>query len=117
MIITNDGGGYTYEYLATLNILKARDETVIIDGFCASGCTFYTAANHVCATQRASLFFHSSYFVVHGKRKYDPIGTRVQMQTFPPKIVEAVKARGGLTPKGFFIRGREVQDLIGACQQ
>ena len=116
MIITNDPGGYTYEYIARAHELAAHHETVIIDGFCASGCTFYTSIPNVCATDKARLFFHSSYFLKpDGRRVYDPKGTAAQMRVFPERVRQAVKARGGLTPAGWWITGQEAVELVGPC--
>jgi hypothetical protein len=111
MVITDDHGGRIFDYLSRVNEARAAHEHIIVDGECSSACILYLTLPS-CATPRAKLFFHSAHSP-DGEISVE--GSNLYLSLLPWKIQEAVRRRGGLTPVGWWIKGREAQALIGAC--
>lgn len=60
-VVRDDLGGGVLEYINRTQELHGR--RIVIDGKCYSACMIYLSSGNACATDRADLGFHGTYFV------------------------------------------------------
>lgn len=91
-IIKENRGGLILQFINTYYILASRKYLVIIDGICASGCTYLVNAMHlndpksVCLTQKAHFKVHASYS-----------GDKTIILPYVGKMQKLVDEKGGMT--------------------
>jgi hypothetical protein len=99
--------------------LRTSGETVIIDGLCASACTIVLGAvphDRICVTSAANLGFHAAWdFGSNGRAVTNSEATQMLYSMYPSPIKRWIAARGGLTPKMIFLRGKALQALYKPC--
>ena len=99
--------------------LRSSAVSVIIDGLCASACTIVLGAvprDKICVTSRATLAFHAAYdFGTNGRTITDPEATMMLYSMYPMPVQRWIAARGGLTPKMIFLRGKVLQAMYRPC--
>ena len=96
-----------------------RAKTVIIDGLCASACTIVLGAvprDKICVTSHANLGFHAAWdFGANGRAVTNPEATQMLYSMYPSPVRRWIAARGGLTPRMIFLRGKQLQALYKPC--
>ena len=117
--IADDRGGRIGTYVDKYQSLRSSGETVIIDGLCASACTIVLGAvprDKICVTSHASLGFHAAWdFGANGRAVTNPEATQMLYSMYPPAVRRWISARGGLTPRMLFLRGKQLTALYKPC--
>jgi hypothetical protein len=117
--IADDRGGRIGTYVDKYQGLRSSGESVIIDGLCASACTIVLGAiprNKICVTSHATLGFHAAWdFGANGRAITNPEATQMLYSMYPSPVKRWIAARGGLTPRMIFLRGKELQALYRPC--
>lgn len=119
MRIADDRGGRIGTYIDKYEGLRHSNETVVIDGMCASACTIVLGAvspDRICITPRANLGFHAAWdFGPGGRQVTNPVATRMLYSIYPGNIKRWISRRGGLKPNMIFLRGRELAGMYKPC--
>src|SRR5215475_9243992 len=106
MRITDDRGGRIGTYVDKYEDLRSSNETVVIDGLCASACTIVLGAiphDRICVTSAANLGFHAAWdFGPNGRAVTNAEATQMLYSMYPAPVKRWIAARGGLTPKMIF---------------
>ena len=117
--IADDRGGRIGTYVDKYQGLRSSGETVIIDGLCASACTIVLGAvphDRICVTSAANLGFHAAWdFGANGRAVTNAEATQMLYSMYPTPIKRWIAARGGLTPKMIFLRGKALQAIYKPC--
>jgi hypothetical protein len=117
--IADDRGGRIGTYVDRYQGLRTSGETVIIDGLCASACTIVLGAvphDRICVTSHANLGFHAAWdYGTNGRAVTNPEATHMLYSMYPSPIRRWIAARGGLTPRMLFLRGKQLQALYKPC--
>jgi len=117
--IADDRGGRIGTYVDKYQGLRSSGETVIIDGLCASACTIVLGAvphDRICVTSAANLGFHAAWdFGANGRAVTNAEATQMLYSMYPAPIKRWIAARGGLTPKMIFLRGKALQAIYKPC--
>ena len=117
--IADDRGGRIGTYVDKYQGLRSSGETVIIDGLCASACTIVLGAvphDRICVTSAANLGFHAAWdFGPNGRAVTNSEATQMLYSMYPTPIKRWIAARGGLTPKMIFLRGKALQAMYKPC--
>jgi hypothetical protein len=117
--IAEDRGGRIGTYVDKYQDLRSSGETVIIDGLCASACTIVLGAvphDKICVTSHANLGFHAAWdYGANGRAVTNPEATQMLYSMYPSPIRRWIAARGGLTPRMLFLRGKQLQALYRPC--
>jgi hypothetical protein len=120
MRISDDVGGRIGAYVDQFSALRASGERVVIDGACLSACTLVLGIvppSHICVTRRAMLGFHAAWMPgPQGRPVPSAVGTRALWDMYPQHVRRWIKARGGLSPKMMFLRGRELMSMYRECR-
>jgi hypothetical protein len=87
--VTNDPGGPVDLYAMSAAMTHER---IRIIGRCASACTEYLGARHVCVSPNARFMFHAAYNL-DGSRNEQ--GVLVMLAFYPPSLREWLHERGG----------------------
>ena len=116
--IADDRGGRIGTYVDKYQGLRTSGETVIIDGLCASACTIVLGAvphDRICVTSHANLGFHAAWdFGSNGRAVTNPEATQMLYSMYPSAVRKWIAARGGLTPRMIFLRGKQLQAHVQA---
>ena len=114
-----DRGGQIGTYVDKYQGLRSSGQTVIIDGLCASACTIVLGKipyDKICVTSHATLGFHAAWdFGRTGRTITNPEATQMLYSMYPSPVRRWIAARGGLTPRMIFLRGRELQAMYKPC--
>ena len=117
--IADDRGGRIGTYVDKYQGVRSSGETVIIDGLCASACTIVLGAvphDRICVTSAANLGFHAAWdFGPNGRAVTNIEATQMLYSMYPPAVKRWIAARGGLTPKMIFLRGKALQSMYKPC--
>ena len=117
--IADDRGGRIGTYVDKYQGLRTSGETVIIDGLCASACTIVLGAvphDRICVTSHANLGFHAAWdFGANGRAVTNPEATQMLYSMYPSPVGSWITARGGLTPRMIFLRGKQLQAMYKPC--
>ncbi len=117
--IGEDRGGRIGTYVDKYQDLRSSGQTVIIDGLCASACTIVLGAvphDKICVTSHANLGFHAAWdFGANGRAVTNPEATQMLYSMYPSAIKHWIAARGGLTPRMIFLRGKQLQSMYKPC--
>ena len=117
--IADDRGGRIGTYVDKYQGLRTSGETVIIDGLCASACTIVLGAvphDRICVTSHANLGFHAAWdFGPQGRAVTNAEATQMLYSMYPPPVRKWIAARGGLTPRMIFLRGKQLQAMYKPC--
>lgn len=119
ILIQSDTGGKIVDYLSRYRSARASNEKVVIDGSCLSACTLVLGImprDRVCATERATLGFHSAWEPDdNGRAVISRKWTNVVWSNLPGGIRGWITRHGGLRSEMIFLRGRELSQLVPAC--
>jgi hypothetical protein len=117
--IADDRGGRIGTYVDKYQGLRTSGETVIIDGLCASACTIVLGAispDKICVTSHAELGFHAAWdFGANGRAVTNTEATHMLYSMYPQAVKRWISARGGLTPRMIFLKGKQLQALYKPC--
>src|SRR5437899_12962946 len=117
--IAEDRGGRIGAYVDKYQDLRSSGETVIIDGLCASACTIILGAvphDKICVTSHANLGFHAAWdFGANGRVVTNAEATHMLYSMYPPPVRKWISARGGLTQRMLFLRGKQLQLMYKPC--
>ena len=117
--ITDDRGGQIGRYVDRYQGLRNTGEAVVIDGLCASACTLVLGAipyDKICVTSQATLGFHAAWdFGPAGRTITNPEATQMMYSMYPSPVRRWIAARGGLTPRTIFLRGKTLQAMYRPC--
>jgi hypothetical protein len=117
--IADDRGGRIGTYIDRYPGLKNSNETVVIDGLCASACTIVLGAvspDRICVTSRANLGFHAAWdFGARGQAVTNPEATRMLFSMYPPNIRRWINQKGGLKTRMIFLSGRQLASMYRPC--
>jgi hypothetical protein len=117
--ITEDRGGRIGTYVDKYQDLRSSGETVVIDGLCASACTIVLGAvphDRICVTSHASLGFHAAWdFGANGRAITNLEATQMLYKMYPSQVQRWIAARGGLTPRMIFLRGKQLESMYKPC--
>lgn len=117
--IADDRGGRIGTYIDKYQSLRNSNESVMIDGLCASACTIVLGAvspDRICVTSRANLGFHAAWdFGARGQAVTNAEATRMLFSMYPPNIRRWIKRRGGLKPRMIFLSGRQLASMYRPC--
>jgi hypothetical protein len=117
--IADDRGGRIGTYVDKYQGLRTSGETVIIDGLCASACTIVLGAvphDKICVTSHANLGFHAAWdFGANGRAVTNSEATQMLYSMYPAPVRRWIAARGGLTPRMIFLRGKQLQAMYKPC--
>jgi hypothetical protein len=117
--IAEDRGGRIGTYVDKYQDLRSSGETVIIDGLCASACTIVLGAvphDKICVTSHATLGFHAAWdFGANGRAITNPEATQMLYSMYPSRVRRWINARGGLTPRMIFLRGKQLMSMYKPC--
>ena len=117
--IADDRGGRIGTYVDKYQGLRTSGETVIIDGLCASACTSVLGAispDKICVTSHAELGFHAAWdFGANGRAVTNTEATQMLYSMYPQPVKKWISARGGLTPRMIFLKGKQLQALYKPC--
>ena len=117
--IGEDRGGRIGTYVDKYQDLRSSGESVIIDGLCASACTIVLGAvphDKICVTSHANLGFHAAWdFGTNGHAVTNPEATQMLYSMYPSAIKHWIAARGGLTPRMIFLRGKQLEAMYRPC--
>jgi hypothetical protein len=109
--VTNDPGGPVDIYAMSAAMTHER---IRIIGRCASACTEYLGARHVCVSPNARFMFHAAYNL-DGSRNEQ--GVLVMLAFYPPSLRAWLHERGGLTTRAIDATGRDLIALgVPACR-
>src|SRR5258708_4283925 len=99
--------------------LRSSRETGMIDGLCASACTIVLGAvahDKICVTSHATLGFHAAWdFGANGRAITNPEATQMLYSMYPSPVKRWIAARGGLTPRMIFLRGKQLMSMYRPC--
>ena len=119
MRISDDRGGRIGTYVDKYQELRSSNETVMIDGLCASACTIVLGAvpaNRICVTSKANLGFHAAWdFGSNGQAVTNSEATRMLYAMYPAPIRRWIASHGGLTPRMLVLHGRQLTTLYKPC--
>jgi len=119
MRISDDVGGRIGAYVDQFSQVRASGERVMIDGACLSACTLVLGIvprERICVTHRATFGFHAAWMPgPNGRRVTSAAGTQALWNIYPQHVRRWINARGGLSPKMKFLRGRELAAMYPAC--
>ncbi len=117
--IADDRGGRIGTYVDKYQDLRNSGEQVIIDGLCASACTIVLGAvpyDKICVTSHANLGFHAAWdFGSNGRAITNPEATHMLYSMYPSSVRRWIAARGGLTPRMIFLRGKQLMSMYRPC--
>jgi hypothetical protein len=117
--IAEDRGGRIGTYVDKYQDLRNSGEQVIIDGLCASACTIVLGAvphDRICVTSHANLGFHAAWdFGSNGRAITNPEATQMLYSMYPSSVRRWIAARGGLTPRMIFLRGKQLMSMYRPC--
>jgi len=117
--IAEDRGGRIGTYVDKYQGLRSSNEQVIIDGLCASACTIVLGAvphDRICVTSHANLGFHAAWdFGANGRAVTNPEATQMLYSMYPSPVRRWIAARGGLTPRMIFLRGKQLMSMYKPC--
>jgi hypothetical protein len=117
--IADDRGGRIGTYVDKYQGLRTSGETVIIDGLCASACTIVLGAvphDRICVTSHANLGFHAAWdFGPQGRAITNAEATHMLYSMYPAPVRKWISARGGLTQRMIFLRGKQLQSMYKPC--
>ena len=117
--IADDRGGRIGTYIDKYQGLRNSNESIMIDGLCASACTIVLGAvspDRICVTSRANLGFHAAWdFGARGQAVTNPEATRMLFAMYPPSIRRWINQRGGLRPRMIFLSGRQLAGMYRPC--
>jgi hypothetical protein len=117
--IADDRGGRIGTYVDKYQGLRTSGEPVIIDGLCASACTIVLGAvspDKICVTSHAELGFHAAWdFGANGRAVTNTEATHMLYSMYPQAVKRWIAARGGLTPRMIFLKGKQLQALYKPC--
>lgn len=117
--IADDRGGRIGTYVDKYQDLRNSGEQVIIDGLCASACTIVLGAvpyDKICVTSHANLGFHAAWdFGSNGRAVTNPEATQMLYSMYPSAVRRWIAARGGLTPRMIFLRGKQLMSMYRPC--
>ena len=117
--IADDRGGRIGTYVDRYQDLRQSGETVIIDGLCASACTIVLGAiprDRICVTSHATLGFHAAWdYGANGRAITNPEATHMLYSMYPPQVKRWINARGGLTSRMIYLRGKELMNMYHPC--
>jgi hypothetical protein len=117
--ITEDHGGRLGTYIDKFEKMRDLGEYVVIDGPCDSACTIVLGKipqERICVTSRATLGFHAAWdFGVDGRPVTDKEATRNLFAIYPSPVKRWIMARGGLTPKFKFLKGKALAKMYKPC--
>lgn len=120
MRITDDPGGRIGTYVEAYNAVRSRGERVVIDGVCLSACTLVLGIvprDRICVTRRATLGFHAAWMPgPEGRPIHSTAGTQALWELYPQHVKRWINARGGLSGKMKFLRGRELTSMYPECR-
>ena len=119
MRISDDIGGRIGAYVDQYSAVRASGERVVIDGVCLSACTLVLGIvprNRICVTRRAMLGFHAAWMPgPQGRPVPSQVGTQALWDMYPANVRRWINARGGLSSKMMFLRGRELLSMYPEC--
>lgn len=119
MRIAGDTGGRIGAYIEKYQGWRYAGDIVIIDGLCASACTIVLGAirhDNICVTERATLGFHSAWDLgPDGREVPNEKATQFLYALYPAPVQRWIAARGGLTPRMIFLRGKALQAMYKPC--
>jgi hypothetical protein len=117
--IGEDRGGRIGTYVDKYQEVRSSGEMVIIDGLCASACTIVLGAiprDKICVTSHASLGFHAAWDLDEdGHAITNQEATRMLYSMYPPQVKKWINARGGLTTRMIYLRGKELLGMYHPC--
>lgn len=120
MRIGDNVGGRIGDYVNQYAAVRASGERVEIDGACLSACTLVLGIvprDRICVTRRAKLGFHGAWMPgPRGRPVPSSIGTQALWEMYPQHVRHWINARGGLSSKMMFLRGRELMAMYPACR-
>ena len=120
MRISDDVGGRIGAYVDQFSAVRNSGERVVIDGTCLSACTLVLGIvprNRICVTRRATLGFHAAWMPgPNGRPVPSMVGTQALWDMYPQHVRQWINARGGLSPKMMFLRGRELMSMYPQCR-
>jgi hypothetical protein len=120
MRISDDVGGRIGAYVEQYSQVKQNGERVVIDGTCLSACTLVLGIvprDRICVTRRAMLGFHAAWMPgPEGKPIPSSAGTQALWELYPQHVKRWISARGGLSPKMMFLRGKELSAMYPECR-
>jgi hypothetical protein len=118
--ISDDVGGRIGTYVDFYTAARNSGERVVIDGVCLSACTLVLGLvprERICVTRRATLGFHAAWMPgPNGQPIPSAVGTQVLWEVYPTSVRRWISARGGLTKKMKFLRGRELYNMYPQCR-
>jgi hypothetical protein len=118
--ISDDIGGRIGTYVDQYMAARNSGERVVIDGVCLSACTLVLGIvprSRICVTRRAALGFHAAWMPgPEGKPVPSAVGTQALWEIYPTHVKRWISARGGLSSKMKFLRGRELLNMYPECQ-
>jgi hypothetical protein len=119
MRIGDDVGGRIGAYVDQYTAARNSGERVVIDGVCLSACTLVLGIvprNRICVTRRATLGFHAAWMPgPEGRPVPSAVGTQALWEIYPTHVKRWISARGGLSKKMKFLRGRELFNMYPEC--
>jgi hypothetical protein len=119
--IGDDGGGRIGTYIDQYSELRSSGERVVIDGVCLSACTLVLGIvprERICVTRRALLGFHAAWMPgPEGRPVPSAAGTQALWEYYPPRLRRWISARGGLSSRMVFLRGRELMAMYPRCDR
>lgn len=117
--IADDRGGRIGAYVDKYQDLRNSGELVIIDGLCASACTIILGTvphDKICVTSNARLAFHAAWDVgSNGRAITNPEATQMLYSMYPSPVQRWISARGGLTARMLFLRGKQLTSMYQPC--
>jgi hypothetical protein len=117
--IANDPGGQIGRYVDKYQGLRSSGETVIIDGLCASACTIVLGTiphDRICVTSQAALGFHAAFdFGAQGRAITNREATNTLYSMYPSRVQRWINARGGLTSRMIYLRGKQLMSMYKPC--
>ena len=120
MRISDDIGGRIGAYVDQYSQVRNSGERVVIDGACLSACTLVLGIvprNRICVTRRATLGFHAAWMPgPNGKPVPSAVGTQALWDMYPSHVRQWINARGGLSAKMMFLRGKELMSMYPECR-
>jgi hypothetical protein len=118
--ILQSPGGKVGPFLDLFEEVRNSGERVVIDGPCLSACTLVLSmvpSDHICVTRRAVLGFHAARSMDKRGRTYaEPEASQIVLQTYPARVRNWIRSRGGLTSRLLLLRGRELAALYPTCR-
>ena len=119
MRISDDVGGRIGAYVDQFAAVRNSGERVVIDGVCLSACTLVLGIvprDRICVTPRATLGFHAAWMPgPEGRPIPSAVGTQALWELYQQHVKRWINARGGLSPKMMFLRGRELTSMYREC--